>query len=421
MIFPLFFIFIIFITFYIGWNSLTPQLKFSFFMYGGAYTITTLVGGTLIGLISNHFALNILESYGINVALIARKFDFGYWVLLYGPLIIPLWVILAINQCLSRTLTLKWPILNQSVSLMSFWFVFLFFLIYFAIKLFDFVLSDNFLNLINNHNYQSSILFRRQLIVQLRSTFFGLAYSTMPTFSHVALYQWSKTKSRLWLFTFLISALTITCIYLIIVLKGMLLIYLVSIAFGLYFLKIIKKLNFVILMGCSVLLLITLYQSLFNNNWHFLDSIYLILFRGSSSFPFYYSLYPKVLPFSGLHIMSTDNLDVFNYMYQGVDWTIGSVSAPSQLIAYSQGGFILALSILILTGFFIYIISLIGSQIRGPLRYALFMQALVFLYYLTQTSVQAAFITSYGIIWALFGIGILFVCSNIFSKALVQR
>ena len=179
--------------------------------------------------------------------------------------------------------------------------------------------------------------------------------------------------------------------------------------------------------GCAVLFVITCYQYFIKPDWSILDSIYLILFRVASSFPFYYALYPKVLSYTGIYLgipifgfgaAPHDNQVVWSYMYPGTNWIVGAVVGPSPLLAYSQAGFIFAFFTMALIGLFILLIASIGRQLRGPLQYALYMQGLVFLYYLTQISVQSAFMSSYGILWGLLGIGILFIVSLIFRSAL---
>ncbi len=409
-----------------GWRNLSPAIRMPLITYCGAYAITTLIGATLIGLTNNSFSIKVLSNFGINIALLPNKFDYGYWLLLYGPMIIPLWIVFFANKFLPKLRTVKFYWLNQPVSLLSFWFVFVLFLGYFLTKMISIISEGTLLSLLKNIDYQSSILLRYQLIKQFGDIFYGLAYSTLPTFSHVALYQWSKTRSTGWAVTFLISFLFISTLFLMIIMKAVLLVYLVSIGLGLYILKIVRSLNFLLLISGVIWMVITLYQSFVLASWQALDSFILIIFRIASSFPFYYILYPKILPFTGIYIPGVntpphDNQIVFTYMHPSIDWVIGNVTGASSLLAYSQGGFGFALFVMIVTGFFILLISQIGNNIRGPLQYALYIQALVFLYYLTQISIQSAFITSYGIIWGLVGIVILWLISIVFQSALSNQ
>ncbi len=175
-----------------------------------------------------------------------------------------------------------------------------------------------------------------------------------------------------------------------------------------------------------VLLVIYSYESFVTQEWHFLETIDLILFRLASSFPFYYMLFPKILPYTGIYIplltpTPNDNNVVFSYMYPKIDWTVGSVVGSAPLLAYSQAGLTYAIFVMILIGLFIFLISQIGKKIRGPLTFSLYLNAIVFLYYLTQISLQSALVSAYGIIGGFLGIGILFITSLLIRSANLIR
>lgn len=63
---------------------------------------------------------------------------------------------------------------------------------------------------------------------------------------------------------------------------------------------------------------------------------------------------------------------------------------------------------LVLIGFFILIVSSVRmTSNKNPIRHALFVQFLVALYYLTQTSLRGAIWQSYGIVWAIIALSAL--------------
>ncbi len=240
MLIPLGFCVITIIILLFTWKQLNQEAKIPFITYTGAYTATTMIGGIFLGLVNNQYAMGVLKRFGINTFSLPVNFDLGYWILLFCPIIIPALVLVMIRKLFYKLITFEIHWLNQSVSLVAFWYVFLIFLIYYFFKMYNIFSSGAIFNLIKNIDYQSTILFRHDLIGRLGSIFYGLSYSTIPTFSYVSLFQWSKTRSIAWKLTFFISLFVTSLIYLSIVMKAILLIYLISIIFGLYFLKKIR-------------------------------------------------------------------------------------------------------------------------------------------------------------------------------------
>ncbi|MBS0350813.1 MAG: hypothetical protein JSR33_06465 [Proteobacteria bacterium] len=420
------FFFATLIVFAFEWKNFSFSLKVSFWSYAGSYIATTLIGATLIGgLFDKSFPLSILNKFYINTSLLPAQFDSGYWTLAYGSLLIPFWIILFFNRLCSNHTLFKMSWLDQSISIIAFWLVCLPFVLYFSANMY-FIWNAGFYKLISHLDYQSSILFRYQLFNQFSPAFYGLAYFALPVFSHVALYQWVTSRSILWGFSFIFLAGLIFLLYIMIVMKGVLLIYLVSLIIGCYTLKIFRSFSFLILILGLVLAIITIYQSLVLGNWHWLDSFILMIFRLSSSFPFFYFLYPKIIPFSGIYIPGIthaphENTIVFTYMHPSIEWVIGSVTGAAPLMSYTQGGLGFAFFTMFAIGIFIFLISKILKKHHSVFRYTLFIQCLVFLYYLTQISLQAAFISSFGIFWAIFTISLLWGSASLFAAAFKSK
>ena len=135
MLIPLFFCATTLIIFFYSWKQLGTEIKIPLAVFTVAYLMTTLIGGTFIGLTDNNFAMNLLHSYGIETSLITGIFDLGYWTLLYSPLFIPLLIIILLKKRHFQSVYFNTRWLHQPIDFPSFWFVYIFLLMYFAVKI----------------------------------------------------------------------------------------------------------------------------------------------------------------------------------------------------------------------------------------------------------------------------------------------
>jgi hypothetical protein len=87
-------------------------------------------------------------------------------------------------------------------------------------------------------------------------------------------------------------------------------------------------------------------------------------------------------------------------MYPQVTWAQGAAPAAAHVRAYSQAGMPFALVNLAIVGIVIKAAGGLRSRIHGPISFALYLQLLIFLYFVTQTSLREAIISCYGIFWA---------------------
>jgi hypothetical protein len=71
------------------------------------------------------------------------------------------------------------------------------------------------------------------------------------------------------------------------------------------------------------------------------------------------------------------------------------------------------MTVLLVIALFVILIGKVHTCIRGPLVFALYMQGLMTMYYLTQTSVRSVLVESYGLGFAIVAVFPLWVCSKI--------
>jgi heme/copper-type cytochrome/quinol oxidase subunit 4 len=134
-----------------------------------------------------------------------------------------------------------------------------------------------------------------------------------------------------------------------------------------------------------------------------------LLLRMPSAYLYYLECFPGTVPFFGsdwLGSLTGHGVDpatpfvIARYMYP--DAIAGAaMAAPAHVQAYAEGG---VLNALFAVGAVAVIVALAGKLYRrsreGAVMHAAYIQALVALYYLTQTSFRGAIWHSYGYVWS---------------------
>lgn len=205
----------------------------------------------------------------------------------------------------------------------------------------------------------------------------------------------------------LFAIAAVTCIAL--VSKALILLLLVFTAIALVELGVVSWRLVGIASGSAFVLLAVLQSFYTGDAVSMLDTTRLVVFRMAVSFPYYIASYPSVLPYVGIDFglgivgmgrSPQDNLDVFNLMYPSVHYVQGAVAAPAHLRALAQAGPWFAVVTTALIGVTLWGVGRLRRAVRGPISFAIYIQSLVTLYYLTQVSLPEAFESSYGLIWA---------------------
>jgi hypothetical protein len=197
--------------------------------------------------------------------------------------------------------------------------------------------------------------------------------------------------------------------------------FLLALGAGAVRLGLIRLRSMLVVAGVSFIVL-TAIQSWMIGEWQPDKMLKLLIFRVGVSFPYYINIYPERLGYSGIDVgfsilgwipPPVDNLEVFNYMYPDVWFTQGATAASAHLRAYAQGGWCWSAIMLTLIGIAFARLGTILSRSNGLVGHALYSQALVASYYLTQTSAIEAVYSSYGLCWAVIGVLPVFVIAAV--------
>lgn len=382
------------------------RLRVPLAVFLSIYLLTTAIGGVIISATEGQVLIE--RSYSIDLSILDDVGSELYWSLLLMPLVIvPLTAYLFRNRFgRAAEHAARLDSAFAPCSPLMFMGVVLVFSAYCAA---DLVFKGYGGSLLawSMGDYISMIQVRSDMATSLTSVFFGIVYSALPAFSQYALYQAVKTRSTSWrlALAFTIAATILLCMTL--VQKSIVLVYLLFLGAGLVHLKVLRPRSLLAFLAV-LLILLTGLQLLFLEEWDVFRSVNLVVFRLASSFPFYVNAYPRLLPHGGidfgLHLIGVgdrirDNVDIFDRMYPGVTWAEGAAAAAAHVKAYAQAGLWYSVVTLILVGMITAWIARLRPLLRGPIGHTLYLQALVFLYYCTQTSLRESIVSCYGFFW----------------------
>lgn len=388
---------------------IAPEIRVPLLVYGGFYILTTLIGAAIIGVTEGDVLLQL--EYGLDVKPLSGVGSSAYWLMLYAPLLVPVGMFLLLRDAklIDEALLSVIPHHNTTIKTTGFLSIFGLFAVYCLARL---AWSGNLLAITHWYSSQSDYLamiaVRYELGEQLGSAFFGIIYIALPTLSFVALHQAVQTRAFAWKLLTVFAIGVVSFISLSLMQKSPFILYLAFLNLALLDLKVVTLKVFAI-SAALVILSLTALQTMMLESWELHHSINLILFRMASSFPYYQSVYPELVPFagieSGLHLVglgaaATDNHTIFNFMYPDVK-TQGAAAAPAHLRAYCQAGYLYALVTLAIISIPLKASTLAYRHRQSPFAFAIYMGLLIQLYYVMQTSLREALISCYGIFWVI--------------------
>lgn len=392
-----------------------PRARTAYAVYVISYFTTSALGATILALPGGVELLAEVNPTA-NLYVISGSDELTLWLLVYSPFVVPgLVVILGEQWCASSSSRppSAWLIwFSSPVDLLSFWIVTGLTIGYCSLVFFKAgrlnVLSE-ILNMSND--YGALIELRVIVFSELGQILFGLVYVGLPSLCFVALYRAVLTKSNSWLVTCVgISCVTLM-FQLMTVQKSIAVVFLLSLTLAIYKLGVIRSWYIPFGAGLSLVML-TWLQELAVADWSIVDSLTLIAYRMAVGTVAYVKIFPSMVDYLGIDLMldvlgfgqsSDAGLIVFDYLYPSVIGVQGYAPAPAHIAAYAEGGVLYSLFALVLIGWFIRFsgnLSFYNNFPRyGALMYAIYMQSIVIIYYLSQTSWRNVLISSYGIIW----------------------
>ncbi len=403
------------------WRYCEKAIRIPYSVYCGLYLITTVIGATLFAIVGPEVLL--LGDMSINISVLHAA-DVQYWIILYAPLMLPGLLIVMFNR---RNLNNEQfgCVLNefpQNVDYIAYVYVLIFLSGYCLLDIYNNGLMSNLsFYFADKGDYADFMEMRFRTFDRIGSTSLGFIYMALPTLSHVALYAALAKKEIAWRALFIVTFLITCFLSLTTMEKSILIVYIMSLAIGLVLLEKIKVMHLVIL-GAGYFMLLTLWQSYIVDDWNYLLTIAHVVFRMGSNFPFYMQLYPETEPFTGVDLMSIlTGLSSYEHSESKIvsaamnpdTWFEGNATAPAHAVAYVEGGVYYSLLTVAAIGICIMLIASLKKYINGPLVYALYISCILYLYYLTQVSVQGALWQCYGIKWSLLPIASLIICTKI--------
>ncbi len=401
------------------------QIHLPLATFGGSYLVTTVVGATLIGVVGPEVI--DLDGWGLDTSRLRDLSSLTYWGLLFAPLIVPPLVYLLVRDLVRRLAKPPHGARRERpIGVLPYTLLFGAMTAYCLVLMErqGFTLDSSFWTALQ-WDYTAIILLRNDVIEKLGNYFAGIVYVSLPTLSHCALAECVRERRLAWRVLFGLTFTVTALLCVAIMQKSPLLIYTMSLSFGLVYLGVIRPrtLALVSLAGFATLSVLIWLST---GQWGLRITAELMVFRTASAFPWYVKLYPDVLPHFGadfgLHLLGIvtpprDNLDVFAYMYPSVTWVQGASAAPAHIRAFAQAGVGFSVAVLCFIGVAIAAVDELRVRARGPLRYAAYMQGLMFLYYLTQVSVVDALLSSYGLCWALAALAPLWLLNAVFGTS----
>lgn len=422
--YALIFVLLALVSFMLAWHVADPALRLPLAVYCGAYGLTTVAGATMAGV----SGIGLLDElgYSLDTAILPDLGSFKYWLVLYAPLFAVPWSALFFNRLWRRAPS---PAPEQTLRPEAVLLVFLVFSAYCFWRItaggYGVALGSWF---DSRGDYMAMILLRSEIMAGLGRVFFGLVYISLPALSFAALYQCMRLRTVGWQGVFVFTCAVNAILCLATMMKGQLLIYLLFLAVGLFEIGTIRPRTLLLLLA-GVVASLTMLQTFFIEQWTIADSATLIVFRMASSFPYYLSLYPDVLPFGGidvgLHLFgigqpANDAVDMFAFMYPTIDWVAGAAPAPAHVRAYAEAGVPYSLLVTIVAGAVVAFAASLRRRVGGAISFAFYLESLVMLYYLTQTSLRESIISCYGFFWTVVALAALAVAAH-FDRNVVAR
>lgn len=405
------------------------SLRVPMVVFNGIYVLTTAIGATILTwpAVRDTWALLFPT---MDERWLTPGADWGYWFVLWGPLVVTNVAALATYGSLRSSAVIAARLLRARVDVVSAAIVGFGMCGYCVLNLA--MRGYLGLGLFNGSvagSYQLNIAMRAELFGSLGSLHFGFIYMAIPSIILVAFHSAVRQKSGAWmLLTVGLSGL-LCYLYLVTYTKSNILIFGLELVVAARVLGLIGSYGIVAAAATGCFVLMGLSSLLGGTN--ILDvafSAYNVLFREASGVPFYLAVFPKQVPFSGVNLglagfgigpTDTANLVVYNFMFPHDRWVQGAAPVAANISAYAQGGYPWSFVTMVIVGVWIAASGQLGRIARNPVVFSAFIGSIVTCYYLSQSDLVGAFNFAYGYRWWLGALVLLVGVQRILGLALL--
>lgn len=398
------------------------------FVFNGMYVLTTAIGATILTWppIREFWALMFPT---MDERWLTPGEDWGYWFVLWGPLIATNVAALVAYRHLRKPAVVGARMLRARVDVLAAAIVGLGLCAYCFLNLaYRGHLGAGIFNSSLAGSYRLNIEMRAELFGDLGTLHFAFVYMAIPSIILVAFHGAVRQKSAAWLALMLVLSGLLCFLYAATFTKSNILIFGLELAIAARLLGLIGIWGLVGAGAAGIFVLMVLSSLLAGSS--ILDvafNVYNVIFREASGVPFYMGIFPQQVPFSGIDLglggfgigpKVTTNLIVSNYMFPHDTWVQGAVPAAAQISAYAQAGYLWSFVTMLLVGVWIGACGQLGRIARNPVVFSALIGSIVTCYYLSQADLVGAFNVAYGYKWWVAGLLLLIAVQRSLELAL---
>lgn len=398
-------------------------------VFNGIYVLTTAIGATILTWPSVRGVWALMFP-SMDERWLTPGADWGYWFELWGPLVITNLAAVWAYSYVRKPAIVAARLVRARVDVLAAGIVGLGLCAYCFVNLASRgYLGLSVLNADTAGSYRLNIQMRAELFGDLGTLHFAFIYMAIPSIILVALHRAVRQKSVAW-WTLMLGLSALLCyLYLATFTKSNILI------FGLELVVAARMLGLIgvptmIGAGAAGILVLTVLSSLLGGT-SMLDvafSVYNVIFRDASAFPFYMAVFPHQVPFAGIDLglggrfgigpQVAANLVVSNFMFPHDTWVQGSAPAAAHISAYAQGGYPWSFVTMLIVGVWIAGCGQLARLAKNPVVFSAFIGSIVTCYYLSQADLVGALIVAYGYKWWLAGLILLIGVQKVLELAL---
>ncbi len=397
-------------------------------LFNGIYILTTAIGATVISFPSVRIFWALMFP-GRDEKWLAVGDSYGYWFLVWGPMLVTNLSAVVLYPAFRRTGIQFARLLHKRVD------IFPAACAGFAMSIYCFVnlAANGYLSVSVFSNksaglYRENILLRTQMFDTLGTLHFACIYMGIPAIAMVALYNFARRRSSAWLTLFILLSVVLVFMYAATLTKSNILIYGLEVTIGASLLGVIGLRGAILAVSLGVITLSVLTALLGGTDPLDLALAGLnVIFREASGVPYYLAIFPDQVPYTGIDFglgkfglgsEVTGNLIVANYMSPKNNWVQGSAAIAAHIASYAQAGFAWSFVTMVATGAWIAVSGQIRRIGHGAVVFSAFMGAMTTCYYLTQADFVGAFNVAYGYKWWLAALFLLTGIQTLMQQAM---